>query len=341
MAKILSKDNLSKAIDTFHFNGLINLARDVFIKDLKILAYHRVCNLDECYDNDIDLISATESQFDWQINYLKNNFDLISFEDLGNIIDQKIKKPKRPVIITFDDGFTDNYTKAYPILKKHNASATFFVSTDYIGTKNNFWFNQVFRSFLNKDHSHVSIEKFDMNFDLSSISQERYDQIYSIVTALQRCSNIERLEVMDYIENTYPSQDADDSLSLPMTWEQLKEMSDDMEIGSHTAGHPILSTLSEDEFHHEIGGSKEVIENKLNKEITTIAYPVGMPFTYNDRVLKEVNKAKYTFGTSYMPGINYFNTLNRFELKRIHIERYTSNSMFKSMLSFPELFSVY
>ena len=62
------------------------------------------------------------------MNYLKNDgFTVISFEQ----IDQ-IAGIKKPVIITFDDGYENNYTYAYPILKKYNFTATIFVCTDFI-----------------------------------------------------------------------------------------------------------------------------------------------------------------------------------------------------------------
>jgi len=342
MSIILNKVNFSKTIGLFHLNELINMTRGMFVEDLRILAYHRVCNLEDCNDNDIDLISATEEQFDWQMNYLKNTYDLINFDYLERILNKEVKKPKRPVIVTFDDGFTDNYTKAYPILKKYNVPATFFVSTGYIDTKKNFWFNQVFRSFIGQANLHVTIKYLNIDLILSSVEEVRIEQIYSIIEALKKCPNNKRIELVESIENNYPSRNLNDPLSLPMSWEQVLEMSkSNMEIGSHTINHPVLSTLKNDELRNEITGSKEMLENKLDQKISTIAYPVGMSFAYNDCVIQEVKNAKYKFGVSYVPGNNYFKSLNRFELKRIHVERYTSNSMFKSMLSWPELFTGY
>lgn len=340
MPKLFSKEHLSKAFDIFGINSLCNLIRGLLVDDLRILAYHRICNLDECYDNDIDLISATEAQFDWQVSYLKKNYNLIGFEELYKIINKEMKCPKRPVIITFDDGFADNYVKAYPILKKYNASATFFVSTGYIGTENHFWFNQVFRCLLNCDYKKVTIADLGIDMDLSSDQQVRYSQIYEVVKILQRTSNNKRIKAVKYLEANYPSRKMEDALSLPLSWEHLKEMSDNgMEVGSHTIGHSILSQLTEDELRYELEFSKQILEDKLERAVTTIAYPVGLLFAYNDDVVAKTSVMNYKFGISYMPGNNYFKSLNKFDLKRIHIERYTSNSMFKSMLSLPELFA--
>ncbi|NLD87973.1 MAG: polysaccharide deacetylase family protein [Clostridiales bacterium] len=72
------------------------------------------------------------SDMEAQIKYLaENGFNTVTFEDLPNI--DKIEKP---VMLTFDDGYEDNYTDLFPILKKYNAKATIFVITDSVGGKN-------------------------------------------------------------------------------------------------------------------------------------------------------------------------------------------------------------
>jgi len=340
--KVLSRNNLAKAIDYLKINSLIDFGRSTLVKDLRVLAYHRICDSEQWNDNDISLMSASNEQFNWQVKYIKNHYDLINFDDLNNILNNKIDTPKRPVIITFDDGFADNYFNAYPILKEHNAKATFFVSTGYIGTDKQYWFNKVYRSFVNPQNTNACINELNINIDLSKCEATRRKQIYSIIEVLKKCPNKERLEYVKYIVQQYPEREFDDQLCAPMTWKQLMEMKDNnMEIGSHTITHPVLSMLSEADLKYEIFESKKIIEEKLNTNISTIAYPVGMSFAYNDTVIKEVKAAGYTFGTSYMAGTNYLNKLKPYDLKRIHVERYTTRSMFKAMLSFPEIFSVY
>jgi len=65
------------------------------------------------------------------MKYLKeNNFNVIKLESL---LDRDAKKIKNSVIITFDDGYEDNYENAFPILKKYNFPATIFINTAFIG----------------------------------------------------------------------------------------------------------------------------------------------------------------------------------------------------------------
>lgn len=83
---------------------------------------------------------SSPSQVDEQINYLlENGFDLIWFSDLEHVEDYD-----KPIILTFDDGYEDNYTELFPILQKYNVKATFFIITNFLtGNDHNMSVEQV------------------------------------------------------------------------------------------------------------------------------------------------------------------------------------------------------
>jgi len=92
-----------------------------------ILMYHSVAK------NDL-LFSVKPENFIQQMEYLrKRNFKIIALKELVEILEQKRPIPKKTVVLTFDDGYQDNYTNAFPILKKYNFPATIFLPTDFIG----------------------------------------------------------------------------------------------------------------------------------------------------------------------------------------------------------------
>lgn len=92
---------------------------------IPVLMYHAV---DDNVWGYADLFISPETM-ESHLQYLtENGFDLIHFEDLKNL-DQYDK----PVILTVDDGYLDNYTNLYPLLQKYNAKATIFVVTSSIG----------------------------------------------------------------------------------------------------------------------------------------------------------------------------------------------------------------
>jgi len=90
-----------------------------------ILMYHSIGENDEFF-------TVKTTLFEKQMEYLKrNNFNVIRLNSLLKI--DKSQRLRKTVAITFDDGYEDNYTNAFPTLKKYNFPATIFVSTAFIG----------------------------------------------------------------------------------------------------------------------------------------------------------------------------------------------------------------
>lgn len=95
---------------------------------IPILEYHVV--RENIPDDGTGYLYVTPENFEDQISILKSNgYNFITFDDLEQIDNNKMEMPDKPIIITFDDGYLNNYVNAYPILKKLDAKATFFVST--------------------------------------------------------------------------------------------------------------------------------------------------------------------------------------------------------------------
>lgn len=100
---------------------------------LPILCYHSVSD-----DIDVDnsYLYVSPEKLEHQMNLLlQNGYTPISYYDLIDHFQNKTKLPENPIIITFDDGYYDNYLNAYPIFKKMDIKATIFVTTSVMGNK--------------------------------------------------------------------------------------------------------------------------------------------------------------------------------------------------------------
>lgn len=104
---------------------------------IPILLYHDfTTTIPDTDSNNFQYINTPES-FEENIKVLlENEYTFLSFKDLNNAYNEKIKLPKKPILITFDDGYISNYQYIYPILKKYNIKAAIFVVTENINKEN-------------------------------------------------------------------------------------------------------------------------------------------------------------------------------------------------------------
>lgn len=337
---IMKKKLLAIATSWLGIGGLFIRLRRLFKKEVIILAYHRILDThdDESYLFDEELISANSDAFLWQINFLKKHYDVISFAELSQRLASNKPLTGRELIITFDDGFSDNYSNAYRLLDSVDIPAVFYISTGYIGADKTFWFNEVVHAI--KVAKKLSFSIADTTYDFESSKKNKEKAIQLVLNQLKEIPNSERLNA---IESLYRELDfrayAIPASELPMTWENINEMaSNNMEIGSHAVSHPILSRLTDEEMQQEIIDSKNTIETMTKKVCRTIAYPVGGRNAFTEKVQKISETAGYEYGLSYISGNNKANALNKYSLARLHVERYTSNEEFKLMLYLPEIF---
>lgn len=133
---------------------------------IPILMYHSISDA-----NPENNLLVPPAMFKEQMNWLKNNgFITMNLDETVDAMTTG-KVPKKPVVITFDDGYVDNYTVAFPILKENNMKGVFFVITDYMGEVAG---NSMSIGMLKEMHSAgMEIENHTSNhLELNSLSRE-------------------------------------------------------------------------------------------------------------------------------------------------------------------------
>lgn len=338
------KELLAAGLKTLGAWPLVRAGRRFGRRELVILAYHRVMDIgaESEYPFDPELISASPEEFHWQMKFVHENFDVVSFKDVGDHLHGRAQLPARALVVTFDDGFDDNYHHAFRILKDVGIPATFFVSTGYIGTEQVFWFDWLAHLFMRVPVGAVRIHEFGDALPGGNDVAFRREATHRALARIKNLSERRRLEILDELQ-TLGREYCDPgaaAASRPMTWEQVIEMHQGgMEIGSHTVTHPILSTMEPAELQRELAQSKADIEQRLKTPVNVIGYPVGTSDAFNTVVVDGVQKAGYELACSYIPGTNPIDRLDRFRMRRQHIERYTSRVYFEALLSWPSAMS--
>ncbi|MBP3690808.1 MAG: polysaccharide deacetylase family protein [Schwartzia sp.] len=100
---------------------------------IPILNYHQINDVDE------NMLTVSTTEFETQLAWLEGNgYQTITVSELLDFLEGKGSLPERPVLITFDDGYIDNYQCAFPILKKHNMKACIFLISEYVSLYPNY-----------------------------------------------------------------------------------------------------------------------------------------------------------------------------------------------------------
>ena len=271
------------------------------------------------------------NKFIGQINFILQNYKLISLNDYIEFLGGEREIPQNSCILTFDDGFKDHYTNVFPILKRKYIPASFFPISEpinnskvspvhkvhfllaKIGTKE---FVSTFNEILKNNFPEL-MEKFFVNGKTKKERKYRWDDP---LTANLKY-NIAEMElkskdkIVDNIFQRYFKNEREFSQELYLDWEEMREMiKNGMSFGGHSHTHPKLANLSAQEQMVELKLSKEILERNLKTKIELLSYPYG---NFNETTIKILRGTGYKCAVTTDTGINEGKTINAFTLKRL------------------------
>lgn len=308
---------------------------------LAILAYHRVYDMgrEDDFPYDPELVSATADDFRWQMRTLRRRFTPIHVSEALRLVAAGRPLPPRAVAVTFDDGHRDNYTCAYPILREAGIPATIFLSTGYVDGPGTFWFDEVAHLLYRTTRSTLDLPVLDLRLALGDVASRRAATA-RVLRVLKEVPDGRRRDALVELRAAAAVDARPDDRSAVLTWAQVLEMrAGNIEFGSHTVDHPILSRLDAVGLERELVESRREIGARLGTEPDLLAYPVGDESAYGDHVVATARACGYRAGLTYVSGVNPWPPLDAYRLRRLHVERYTTRSRFAAMLAFPALFA--
>lgn len=301
---------------TLRLTGLYNILWRFIPNGVYVFNYHRIGDKNTC-EFDREVFSCTAEGFDQQCQFIKANFKVISSEELISIRKEGKCESNKYALITFDDGYIDNYSEAFPILKKYNIPATFYVATNFVNNDLIPWWDEI--AYILRKSPGMSYQLPTQSITYELKSNEIESVISRVIYDAKRLQSVTVIEVLEDIRSTFSSYLDDfknQKHNLFMNWEQLIEMSSSgMKIGSHTLSHQMLSQLSDVSQEHELKHSKKIIEDNLTGKIESVVYPVGRKHCYTERTCQLAALSGYTFGFNNEPG-RITNTSNPHDLNR-------------------------
>ena len=301
--------------------ALIGLGR---AGQLRIVNYHRIKHASADSLVDDDLISASPELFDGEMRFCRKHFDVVTFADVEAALDGGPRLPRRPLIITFDDGYEDNYRFAFPILRDHGLSATFCICVNHVGTDRLFWWDQIAYSLYTHPGTHVTVDVGAKRLELALTTRAAREAAVSrLLGELKGVPNEQRVETVERVRALAASDSTRWIDRQSMTWDEIRALvAGGMSIASHTMSHPVLSRVEdEDELRYELEQSKAVLEQQTGTAVRVLSYPVGGPTAFNGRVQAAARAAGYRFGLSYLAGVNTIGAdLDCFGMRRLHVD---------------------
>ncbi len=293
---------------------LLRFINNLMGKRLTIVTYHRVAEPNE-NKTSLPFLFVSKDKFEKQIRFFKKHYHIINFQQL-NTLKNNSKIPWNSLIVTFDDGYEDVYFNAFPSLRNLSIGATVFLVTGAIENgQKPFWWDRAYYYFTQLgDKNSVGVIK---NFDISHEKLLRkFDQNRSQFFKIMNKLDSEKIEMMlDEIQCKYDL--SDDNLladNMLLSKDQIEEMSETIEFGSHSCNHINILNLDHDMLGYEIQNSRVILEKMIGKLVHVFSYPAG---NVSEDVKKIVENAGYEFAVTTEVGINDMKDL--FRLKRINI----------------------
>lgn len=252
-----------------YFGGLVTLVRSLKPRrGAVILMGHRVRDDEDAYFGGIP-----PRTFARQIRYLASRYRPLSLSELLDHVRERSPVPDNSFVLTFDDGWRDNYTEAFPVLREHGVPAMIYLVSRSIDTGELPWPQRIGWVL-----QHASVEEVTLpapigrSFALRSDGDRR--RALAAIKACRETLGLDELEgVADELAERCGVEPPRDRM---LTWDQVREMRrHGIEFGAHTVSHPLMARLTPEQARWQFEEAKRVIERGLGETVRHFAFPAG------------------------------------------------------------------
>ena len=270
------------------------------------------------------------AQFIEHMKHLKKHYHVVPLPILLEVMRNKKKYPKRWVALTFDDGYENNFSVVYPILRDLNFPATFFISTAFIENGNkSLWFDLIYNEIVNYPGSDIDLSSCGLGIlDTSTISAKSH-AISLLCHQLKLFSYQEMLATLEGVFKKEMKKIGEGILFPGMDWKQIRILALDplMTIGGHSHTHPILTNLSTEEAWREIDTNKKLLESHTKKPVAIFSYPNG---NWDARLVSLLKRAGYEFALTTEEN---FVASNPYAVERITVRNPSTPCYYEALVS--------
>ncbi len=273
------------------WNAILPLSRGQAL----ILMYHRIAesNLDPWR------LCVSPPAFDRQLGWLRQHCRVVPLRQLAAELRGE-ERAKRTVAITFDDGYADNLINGAPLLTKHGLPATFFLTTATLGSKREFWWDELERLMLQPEALpavlHVGANGQSRQFQPGPAAARPWDPhssrrvnpweaapntrlafYYAVWAFLKPLEEEARQEALTQIRQQLGAVEQLRETHRTLDFDEVRRLAAcaGVDIGAHSVTHAALSERSAEQQRWELQQSKRDLEILIGRPVYGFAYPYG------------------------------------------------------------------
>ncbi len=294
--------------------GYLRLARRLRSRSLAIVMYHGVVATPQPVFSWCQLPVA---EFQRQMEFLSEEYNVLPLPEAVERLRSGSALQDCTACLTFDDGFRNVCTTAYPILEKYRLPATVFLVTSLVGTNQPAWPDRLF-------HAVSTTAQMSVRLSASTRSLatpcDRAAAYRALAAEFKRMENNEKekqlAEMMQFLGQ---KEVAPDSPLATMGWDEVEQLSRTglVHFGSHTHTHPILSRCSPESQREELRRSREVLRERLGKA-ELFAYPNGTPDDFTAETKELIADLEYRCAVTTISGLNRAGS-DLYALRRVNV----------------------
>ncbi|MER2250557.1 polysaccharide deacetylase family protein [Methylorubrum podarium] len=246
------------------------------------------------------LLSITPAFLDRTLTLLAaRGFELVGLDD----VPERLAAPEtgRPfAVLTFDDGYRDNVEHARPVLARHGAPWTLFVTSDFADGRGRLWWLELERAVARLDAVRVGSGPV-LPARTEAEKTAAFETVYRTLRAGPEPVLLDEIARLCCEAGFAPGGLARE---LCLTWDDLRALARDpgVTIGAHTLSHPMLAKHEAAVAEREIAGSRARIEAELDRPVRHLSYPVGDPTSAGPREFDLAKKRGFATAVTTRPG---------------------------------------
>lgn len=280
-----------------------------------VLLYHRVAEI----DGDRQSLGVHPDRFREHVRHLAEEGCVIPLATLAEDLARGEVRPGA-VVVTFDDGYADNFQVARPILEEAGVPATMFVTGSNVATQREFWWDELERALFRRGtvERELELELGGRWRRFSTGTADEVSRAYAEIHRLLRGTPaVARDAALDRIAGWAGVDRTPRPWLRPMTVEEVRRLgrSRSVTVGAHAMSHSVLSVETEERQRREIQESRRYLEGLVGRPVEAFSYPFGSRADYTETTARIVAESGFRCATANHEG-RVLPTTSRYAIPR-------------------------